>query len=107
MDQRTIVVKAVSATATDTTNLREDVWSIALDQRAFGPRRLLVSVTDGEGRFLAMAHTLRLDPPELALGPCLDHLTVTLGVRPAAAVAFCDEPVRQGPPPADLAERFD
>ena len=38
----------------------------------------------------------------VTLAPCIAHV----GRGAAAAVAFCDEPVTEGPPPTDLAERF-
>ena len=83
-------------------DLREDAWSLALDQRAFGPRRLLVAFADREGNVISLANTERLDPPEDALDPCIRHL----GLGAVAAVAFCDESVTYGPPPSDLAYRF-
>ena len=97
-----IVVDGVLPTELDDTNLREDGVSLALDQRAFGPRRLLVAFADRDGRFRGLAHTERTDPPEKALGPCIQHI----GLGSAAAVAFCDEPVSEGPPPPELGERF-
>ena len=90
----------------DRTNLRECAFSFALDQRAFGPRRVLVGVADGDGRFRGMAHVERPDPPELALGPCLDALMHEIRRGASAVVVWCDEPVALGPPPADLADRF-
>lgn len=84
-------------------DLRQEAWSLALDQRAFGPRRVVVAFADRKGRLRALAHTERVDPPEMSLAACL----VQVGRGPAAAIAFCDEPVTDGPPPADLAERFD
>ncbi|MCU4185894.1 hypothetical protein K6U06_16105 [Acidiferrimicrobium sp. IK] len=83
-------------------DMHDCVWSLALDQRAFGPRRLIVCCTDRDGRVLGMAHTGRTDPPELALGPCLAHI----GAGASAAVAFCDELLSVGPPPPDLGPRF-
>jgi hypothetical protein len=80
----------------------EESWSFALDQSAFGPRRLLVAFADGTGRFRSLAHAPRTDPPEPALGPCIEHV----GRGAAAAVAFCDEPVVHGPPPSNLATRL-
>jgi len=102
MKDQLVVVDGYRATAKDKTDLRKDPWSIALDQRAFGPRRLLVAFADRRGRFLGLAYTRRTQPPEAALGPCLDYL----GQGAAAAVAYCDEAVVHGPPPPDLAERF-
>lgn len=101
MKSRLILVDGYVATKKDRTNLREEAWSFALDQRAFGPRRLVVAFADRSGRFLSLAHVRRTDPPEAGLGPCIEHLG-----RGAAAVAFCDEAVAAGPPPADLAVRF-
>jgi hypothetical protein len=83
-------------------NIREDWWSVALDQRVFGPRRLLVAFAERDGNVISLAHTERLDPPEDGLDPCIRHL----GLGAVAAVAFCDEPVPSAPPPDDLAERF-
>ena len=102
MNDSLIVVEGLVATDLDDTDLREEAWSFALDQRAFGPRRLVVAFSDASGRFHGIAHTRRTDPPELALGPCIQHV----GLRSAAAVAFCDEPVTMGPPPDDVALRF-
>ncbi|MGH9139400.1 MAG: hypothetical protein ACRD0G_20505 [Acidimicrobiales bacterium] len=102
MEDSVIVVDGYVANEADDTDLREEAWSFALDQRAFGPRRLLVAFADPLGRFLALAHCRRTDPPETALGPCIEHV----GRGAAVAVAFCDEPVVAGPPPADLGARF-
>ncbi|MGH8993459.1 MAG: hypothetical protein ACRDZ7_18270 [Acidimicrobiia bacterium] len=97
-----LVVEGLFCTDLDDTNLRNDSWSLALDQRAFGPRRLLVAFADRSGRMRSLAHALRTDPPELGLGYCIDHM----GKGAEAAVAFCDEPVSGGPPPTDLGLRF-
>jgi hypothetical protein len=103
MHQSAIVVDGfVTAAADSTINLQDDVWALALDQRAFGPRRLVVHCADRAGRVVGIAHTLRTDPPERALGPCLHHV----GAGAATAVAFCDEMLSIGPPPLDLARRF-
>jgi hypothetical protein len=99
---RLITVEGFVATPADTTNVREEAWSFALDQRAFGPRRLLVLFAHRDGRMMSLAHTPRIDPPEDALGPCIEHL----GAGAAAAVALCDERVVDGPPPPSLAPRF-
>src|SRR2546422_8299015 len=77
-----IVVEGVLPTELDDTNLREDGVSLALDQRAFGPRRLLVAFADRDGRFRGLAHVERTDPPEKALAPCIQHI----GLGSAAAV---------------------
>lgn len=102
MESTLIVVEGFRAGRRDTTDVRKEAWSFALDQRAFGPRRLLVAFADRHGRFRSLAHTARTSPAELALGPCIEYL----GRGAAAAVAFCDEPLVFGPPPADLAARF-
>lgn len=99
---RLITVDGFAATPADTTNIREELWSLALDQRAFGPRRLLVFFADRDGRMLSLAHTPRTDPPEDALGPCIEFS----GLGAATAVALCDEQVVDGPPPPTLAPRF-
>ena len=97
-----IVVDGYVATDRDDTNLREEAWSFALDQRAYGPRRLVVAFADPVGRFLGLAYARRTQPPEAALGPCIQHV----GLGAVAAVAFCDEPVTDEPAPPDLGERF-
>ncbi len=86
----------------DTLDLRGDTaWSIALDQRAFGPRRTLAVTADRTGRVLGIAHCERTDPPELALRCCLE----TLDDAADAVVAYSDEPVTTTPPP-DLRDRL-
>ena len=100
---RTITVDGYVATAHDHTDLREEIWAFALDQRAFGPRRFVVAFADPANRFLALAHTARTDPPEDALDPCIRHV----GRGAAVAVVLCDEPVRDGPPPPWLAGRLE
>lgn len=65
------------------------LWELALDQRAFGPRRVLVAGADADGHLLELVHTTRTDQPELAFGFCIR----TLGAEVEAAVAYCDEPV--------------
>ncbi|HVF13562.1 MAG TPA: hypothetical protein VM942_03125 [Acidimicrobiales bacterium] len=102
MDDTQIVVEGYLATPSDDTDLREQVWSFALDQRAFGPRRLLVAFTTPSGRLVSLAHTRRTDPPEDALAACIGFL----GAGAAAAVAFCDERVVDGPPPPTLPLRM-
>jgi hypothetical protein len=97
-----IIVEGLVATDLDDTDLRNEHWSLALDQRAFGPRRLLVAFADRVGRLRSLAHTPRSNPPELGLAYCIDHM----GRDAAAAVAYCDEPVSWGPPPPDLGLRF-
>ncbi len=102
MADRLIVVDGYRATEKDKTNLRKEAWSFALDQRAFGPRRLVVAFANRRGRFLSLAHTRRIEPPEASLGACIQHS----GRGAAAAIAFCDEVVIEGPPPPDLGVRF-
>lgn len=97
-----IVVEGFRSTPADRTNLRDDAWSFALDQRAFGPRRLVVAFADRSGRLRTIAHAPRSDPPENALDACIQHL----GWAGAVAVAYCDEPVDDGPPPPSLALDF-
>jgi hypothetical protein len=79
--------------------LRKDTWSLALDQRVFGPGRLLVAFAKRSGLLVTIAYTRRSDPPEMALDPCIQHC----GRGAAAAVALCDEAVA---PPPELAPRF-
>ena len=100
---RTLVVECLVATPRDTTNLREARWGFALDQRAFGPRRLLVAFAREDGSFLGLTHTELTDPPWAALTACID----TFGVDSCAAVALADEPVREGTPPPELEHRFE
>lgn len=102
MENGLIVVEGYVATPADETNLRDEFLSFALDQRAWGPRRLVVAFAEADGRFVGLSHTHRTSPPEAALGACIDHG----GLGAEAAVAFCDEPVTAGPAPADLAVRF-
>lgn len=97
-----IVVSGFRAAAGADMDLRADVWAFALDQRAFGPRRLVVVFADASGRATGLAHAPRPHLPELALGPCIAHV----GLGAAAAVAFCDEPVVEGPIPVYNTLRF-
>lgn len=100
-----IVIDGYRPTAADDTNLRKEAWSFALEQRMFGPRRLLVAVADTDGTLRGLAHARRTDPPERALEPCLRFLQDRDMAAPVA-VAFCDEPVIMGPPDPDVADRF-
>lgn len=109
MQQSLIVVKGLRATRRDHTDLSSlrDALGIALDQRAFGPGRLLVAFAKPNGRFLGLAHTVRTAPPEEALDACIRYARDALiGRRPACAVAYHDESVADGDPPADIADRF-
>jgi hypothetical protein len=83
-------------------NLRDGVWSFALDQRAFGPRKLWVVFADEDGTFRGLAYTARTDPPDVAFDACLQYM----GAGAAAAIAFCDQPVTEGPPPPEYVELF-
>ena len=94
--------RGLKATTRCDINLRQIPWELALDQRAFGPRRLLVAFTDVDGRLLSIGHTERSDPPAAALAACIEHL----GGSAIAAVAYCDEPVAMGPLPPELAEHW-
>jgi hypothetical protein len=84
-------------------NLRTGVWSFALDQRAFGPRKIVVAFADCDGSFRGLAYTDHTDPPELSFDACIQFL----GAGAAAAIAFCDQPVTDGAPPAEFVELFD
>jgi hypothetical protein len=97
-----IVVDACLPTAIDDTNIRDDPWSIAMDQRAFGPRKLLVAFADADGTFRGLAFTARTKPIDDAFRACLAYI----GAGAAAAIAYCDEPVSQGEPPPGSRQRF-
>jgi hypothetical protein len=103
-----IVVEGLRAVGDLDIDLRSDhgLWSLALDQRCFGPGRLLVAFGDSSGECVGLAHTRRTDPLELALIACFDYFA---DVAPNAvmAVAYCDEPVDTAGPPLDLQERWD
>ena len=75
-------------------NVRDEVWSYALDHRAFGPGRLLVAFADRRGTFRALAHCRRTEPFTDGLAACISHL----GKGAAAAVVLNDEAVASGPP---------
>jgi hypothetical protein len=93
------VVPAVESELDDVPN---QIWAYAMDQRAFGPRKLLVVFTNAVGRLRVLAFANRTNRPLLALEACLDYL----GPGAAAAVALCDEPVAPGPMSGELLERF-
>lgn len=105
MHDALLVVEGVVATDLDDTDLSDfnEAMAFALDQRAFGPRRLLVAFADADGRFRRMAHTKRTDPIDVALRACLQYL----GDGAAAAVVLNDEPVAWGELPPEQAERFE
>jgi hypothetical protein len=97
-----LVERLVIADSDDRFDLCEHAWEMALAQRMFGPRRLLVAMGDAAGNLREVLHTERTDPPELGFAVCLEQA----GAGLTAALALCDEPVALGPPPADLATRF-
>jgi hypothetical protein len=105
MPDTTVVVDGFVATDDndlDLSSFREAI-GFALDQRAFGPRRLLVAFTHADGRVRSLAHAPRTDPIDLALRGCIQHM----GAGAAAAVAFNDERVvDDGTLPPDVAYRF-
>jgi hypothetical protein len=76
--------------------------AFALDQRAFGPRKLLVAFGERDGRFRGLAYTARIAPIDAAFEACLDYL----GAGAATAVAFLDEAVSQGEPTKSQMKRF-
>src|ERR1700719_582168 len=71
-----------------------DLWSLALDQRAFGPRQLVVVTARRDGAVIGLAHCERTQPPALALTCCL----AAADDGPAVAAAYSDEPVSTDPP---------
>ncbi len=84
-------------------NVRDDIWSFAMDQRAFGPRMLLVAFADADGTFRGLAYAKRREPIDLVFEACLRHL----GKGAAAAVGFLDERVVAGPIAAWSTARFE
>lgn len=102
-----IVVDGIEPVAeSNLDNLRDKAWSYALDQRAFGPRKLWTAVANAEGRFRGLAYTERTDPPLIALEACLAYLDEHMHRDAVAAVIFCDEPVADGAPAPEFLERF-
>lgn len=97
-----VVERLVIAEADDRFDLCEHAWEMALHQRIFGPRRLIVAMADAAGDLREVLHTERTHPPELGFAVCLEQA----GRGLTAALALCDEPVALGPPPDDLAARF-
>ena len=103
MPSSRIVVEGVVPVADSELNdVPNQIWAYAMDQRAFGPRRLWVVFTNPAGQLRALAHANRTDQPLLAFQACLNHL----GTGAAAAVVLCDEPIAPGPPSTDRLERF-
>jgi hypothetical protein len=96
-DQRILVERVIPNGRQDT--LRGKLmWELALDQRVFGPRRVLVACADRDGTLIELTHTERTEPPGLAFGLCLR----TADRAAAAAVAYCDEPVDTDASAAEL-----
>ena len=102
-DTLILVDGVVPVAKTELDDVRAKVWSYALDQRAFGPRKLLVAFTEANGQLRVLAHANRTSRPLSSFEACLDYL----GSGAAAAVAFCDERVAAGPPPPEFLARFD
>lgn len=91
-----IVEGVVPAPELEHDPLPEQILGFALDQRAFGPRQLMVAFAAYDGRFLGLLYTDRMDPIEDALEVCLLHAEAEglRGSAPAvAAVVLCDQPV--------------
>ncbi len=100
-DLSTTIVEGYRYTGDDLDLSGPDFWGFALDQRAFGPRRLVVVTARSDGAVLGLAHCERTEPPELALKCCL----AALGDGDIA-VAYSDEPV-SADPPIGLRDRLD
>ena len=100
-DLSTIIVEGYHYTGDDLDLSGVDFWSLALDQRAFGPRQLVVVTARRDGAGLGLAHCDQTEPPELALKCCLAVLD-----EAPVAVAYSDEPVAVDPPSA-LRDRLD
>lgn len=89
--------------------LPEQILGIAMDQRAFGPRQLMVAFAAFDRRFLALTFAPRTDPAEGAFEACLLHFDAVGrgGEACAAAVVLCDEMVGTGPIPPSFVARFE
>ena len=101
-DLSTIIVEGYHYSGDDLDLSGTDFWGFALDQRAFGPRQLVVVTARPDGKVLGVAHCQRTEPPELALTCCL----AALDDGAAVAVAYSDEPV-SADPPTGLRDRLD
>lgn len=103
--------------------LPEQILGIALDQRAFGPRQLMAAFAAPDGRFLALTYTERTNPIDSAVEGCLLHFDSLrrggevsgagqvgqvgqVGPVGAAVIFLCDEPVEDGPAPAEFMAKF-
>ena len=108
--EQTIVVDGIGPNPEfDHEPLPEQILGIALDQRAFGPRRLMVAFAAYDGRFLSLLFTRRTDPVDHAVKGCLLHFDALgrCGEARAAAVVLCDEPVAEGPAPQSFVDKFE
>lgn len=108
-DPALFVVECLRSTDEDDTNLIRDHMSFLLDQRAFGPRRLLIFFTDERADMHYLTHCPRHDDLLVAVMCSID--TVMHGNPHAqqhvrAAVVFNDEPVSEDIP-GNLAQRFE
>jgi hypothetical protein len=97
----TTIVEGYHSTGDGLDLIGTDFWGFALDQRAFGPRHLVVVKSRGDGRS-RLAHCEFAQLPDLALKCCL----AALDDRAAAAVAYNDEP-ESADPPIGLRHRLD
>lgn len=97
-----IVVEAFRPAPGERLDLRKEALSFALDQRAFGPRKLIVAFARRSGRMTAFAYTDRTEPPHLGLTACCDHV----GRGADIAIAFSDETVGDEQVDDELHERF-
>lgn len=103
MRSRFIVVDGVVPAEGHVDNIRGSrIWEFALDQRVFGPRKLMVVLAEADGTFLGLMYTERPCPLEAGIIPCIKHL----GRPAAAAVILNDERVTSGPPEPEIAARF-
>lgn len=89
--------------------LPAQILGIAMDQRAFGPRQLMVAFAAFDGRFLALLYCRRTEPVDDALEACLLHFDSLGrgGEANVAAVVLCDEPVGDGPTPPEFTAKFE
>ena len=101
-DLSTTIVEGYHYTGDDLDLSGTDFWGFALDQRAFGPRQLVVVTARRDGAVVGLAHCEQTELPELALKCCL----AALDDGAAAAVAYSDEPV-SADPPIGLRDRLD
>lgn len=97
MNLTTLVVESFRVEGSELDLRGDDAWTMCLDQRRFGPRRLVVAFADAEGHHIGLSHAPRTDPPWYAMACCLDNF----GPGPAAAIVYHDEPVAWGPPPPE------